>query len=240
MSETLTSTTTMLTTTTLPDACHPASSTLELKDGRVIPISHLRIGDRIRTPSGWEEVVVLGHAETVKASPSNLFVRITAGEYSAAFSSNHYIFVDGVEKAGGDVRVGEKIMTVAGERVIERVEHIMEAGLYDFFVPSGTYYIDGVMMSTYHDNLGIPLLVWDYYPLGYCVLRYRLGFPVVGDGQGLFSCQWPVYTLLAMGVPGEWVQMLRVLTCPIIMVSEVINSVLTLALTKLGLGGVVL
>jgi len=188
----------------------------------------------VRTPTGWEEVVVLGHVETAEASPSNLFVRITSGEFSAAFSSNHYIFVDGIEKAGGDVRVGDRIMTIAGERAVEKVEHVVEAGLYDFFVPSGAYYIDGVMMSTYHDNLGIPLSVWGYYPLGYCVLRYQLGLPVVGDGQGLFSCQWPVHLLVAMGVPGEWVHTLRVLTCPIIMVSEVVNSALTLAMVKLG------
>ena len=46
-----------------PGTCHPASATLDLDDGRAVRIDSVRVGDKVRGPSGYTTVLGFLHAE---------------------------------------------------------------------------------------------------------------------------------------------------------------------------------
>jgi hypothetical protein len=57
-------------------------------------------------------------------------------------------------------------------------------GAYHPIVASGLYYADGLAVSDYYS--GMPLSAWRF-GRAYAVLRYKIGVPVVGEGQGPIS-----------------------------------------------------
>lgn len=54
-------------------------------------------------------------------------------------------------------------------------------GAYHPVTPSGTYYVDGILASTYVSY--VPRRVWDVFGNSYIVLRYHLGLPLHADGK---------------------------------------------------------
>merc|ERR550514_408000 len=153
--------------------CHPAHALLELEDGRRVRIDELSVGQRIRTPSGFEPVTGFLHADA-SARPS-YHVLSTDGGASIAISDRHWLIVDGVETDPATVRLGQMLRTPDGWQQVTAISTEVYAGAYHLVTPSGAYYVDDVAASTYVAY--IPHAAWKILGDGYITLRYRLGVP---------------------------------------------------------------
>ena len=76
-----------------------------------------------------------------------------------------------------------------------------EQGAYHIMVASGTYYVDGVLASTYIAH--VPLGVWKVFADGYASLRYKMGMPIAPEGQGFLSITWPLAVYDKLGLSSE-------------------------------------
>jgi len=175
--------------------CHPSHSTLELETGASIRIDEVRVGERIRTPSGYEPVVGFLHAE--KGATSDFFVFETASS-SMAISEKHWLFVDGVEADPATARVGQVLDTVHGPQPILAIRKESHLGAYHLITPSGAYFVDGIAASTYPAY--IPHAAWKLVGDAYVTMRYRLGMPVVPEGEAPVTLFWMLDALRAVGV----------------------------------------
>ena len=176
--------------------CHPASSTLELADGRAVRIDSVRVGDEVRTPTGFEPVTGFLHAE----DRATEYLRLTtAGGAAIEISALHHLFANGASADAADVVVGDNITTPRGAERVTRVEKVERAGAYHVFVAGGAYYVDGVLASDYYALT--PAAVW---PLvrAYVAARSAIGVPIIPVGRGLFPDHaWAVDLLGLLGVP---------------------------------------
>ena len=178
----------------------------------------LRVGDHIRTPTGFEPVVGFLHADP-KESPW-FYVFTTEGNASIAISDRHWLFVDGVEADPATVKVGQMLNTAHGPERIRAVVKEPLPGAYHLVTPSGAYYVDGVAASTYAAY--IPLAAWKIFGDGYMTLRYRIGIPLMPQGDAPVNLFWFIDTLDAAGISKE-VQ--SAFFWPFIVVSVVVTEI---------------
>ena len=153
--------------------CHPGSTTLELESAQHIPISGVKVGDIVRTPSGYEPVVLKMHATSGVTSD---YVVLAAGEFSLALSGDHHVIVNGTQIPAGSVSPGDVVSTTAGEVQVNTVTQVTKNGVFHIMVPSGTYFADGVASSDFVDA-HLPRTTWDIWR-AYAALRYWLGVPM--------------------------------------------------------------
>mmetsp|Transcript_44533 Transcript_44533/g.147612 ORF Transcript_44533/g.147612 Transcript_44533/m.147612 type:complete len:138 (+) Transcript_44533:384-797(+) len=100
--------------------CHPASATLELEGGHLVRIDEVRVGDKIRAPTGFEPVTGFLHAERRQAE----YLRFTTeGGVSVEISVLHHLFANGTETDPADVAVGDLLQTARG-REVNRIAHV--------------------------------------------------------------------------------------------------------------------
>jgi len=177
------------------DHCHPAHSLLELEDGRRVRIDEISVGQRIRTPSGFEPVAGFLHADASVRPSYHVFA--TDGGASVAISDNHWLLVDGVEADPATVQLGQMLRTPNGWQRVTAISKEVYAGAYHLVTPSGLYYVDDVAASTYVAY--IPHAAWKIFGDGYITLRYRLGVPLMPEGQTPITILWSLDVLRAMG-----------------------------------------
>eukprot|EP00173_Palmaria_palmata_P003836 Plantae.Rhodophyta-Palmaria_palmata.ctg422.p1 GENE.Plantae.Rhodophyta-Palmaria_palmata.ctg422~~Plantae.Rhodophyta-Palmaria_palmata.ctg422.p1 ORF type:complete len:211 (-),score=13.13 Plantae.Rhodophyta-Palmaria_palmata.ctg422:96-728(-) len=133
-------------------ACFPASSTVELGSGDVIPISVLRIGDTVKTGlNSVSEVVLFSHRE--RNSMHN-FVQITVETgQTVTLSSGHYIHVGshGQIVPAENVEIGD-LLLLAGSGLwspVSKKTRVRAAGLYNPHTIDGNVAVNGIVASTY-------------------------------------------------------------------------------------------
>jgi len=206
--------------------CHPASATLELEGGRVARMDEVRVGDKVRTPSGFAPVTGFLHAERTAAS----YLRFTtAGGHVMSISALHHMIVNGEETDPTAVRVGDLLDTPKGAEAVRRVEPIEAAGKYHPFVSGGRYYVDGVQASDYVSLA--PRALWPFVQ-AYVEARFRMGVPIIPVGAGLFpNHAWAVDLLARMGTP---VGVQRAFLFPLTMSCGILTELANAAAEHLG------
>jgi hypothetical protein len=227
------------------DDCHPASATFETVDGTSLRVDHLRVGDQIRTPSGFEPIVGFLHADQAKKTQ---FVRIDAGDgkHSMALSARHRLVVNGELTNAIDVKPGDVLtMSVpsssgsgSGPVSVDRVHLVVEQGLYHPITPSGYYFVDGLLASSQYSYLQSgdqrDRFLWRFFFEKYAHWRYLAGVPVVPEGEGFFSSVWIFALLKGLGLSGEAITLLTPLTAPCVFLSEMANKLILGAAQALG------
>lgn len=179
------------------DCCHPASSVVELPDGKHASLQDAPVGTLIRTPVGYEPIVGFLHAEI---DTQGSYFRFHTSNGSIAISPLHWLWVNGVEQDPAFVLVGDNLSTVNGAALVTRISHVSEPGAFHPVVESGSYYVDGLLASDY--NAHVPMLAWNIVR-EYFVLRYHMGAPLIPDGVGAIPYQpvWGRMAKAAIGTP---------------------------------------
>ena len=142
-----------------PVLCFSGETTVRTGDGDVVRMKNLRLGATIQTwrggdqdtptTSAFEPVYSFGHyhpdmvGEFLQIQPSNL-----------ELSQHHLIFSTsaggGRFVPAGALEVGDTIRLVGGQAVnITSIETIQRRGVYAPFTPSGTLYVNGVLVSSF-------------------------------------------------------------------------------------------
>jgi hypothetical protein len=179
--------------------CHPASTTVELADGRFVRMDEVQVGDKVRGPSGFEPILGFLHADP---KALGTYVRLTTGnKHAISIAPRHFVFINDKATDPSDAAINDLVDTPSGPEPITRIEIVDLRGAFHPFVKGGAYYADGVLAS---DFVAVgPSFVWE---LGryYVELRYELGMPVIPIGTGFISNpQFLFDLLLAAGVPFE-------------------------------------
>jgi len=200
-------------------SCHPAHATVERVDGARVRMDELKVGEKIRTPSGFEPVVGFLHADKDLAPSYYVFDAAEAG-VSMAISANHFVYADGAEVDPSSVKIGQVLTTPEGPATITAIKQETHLGAYHLVTASGAYYVDSVLASTYVSY--IPHWAWKVFGDGYITARYHLGIPLVPDGDSPVPLFWMLDVLNALHVPST-VQ--ASLFWPTIVVSAVLTEV---------------
>ena len=157
----------------------------------------LRLGDRIRTPSGFEPVTGFLHYDPKSGLRYN---RISTQTYSIAISDGHRLPTHRGLVEAQEVRVGDWVQTIEGAREVSSVEQKWEAGMYHPMTPSGTYFADGVAATTSLDFL--PHWAFHYILDNYATLRYAIGVPITQQTfwDGVFPTLWVMDLFMYAGL----------------------------------------
>jgi len=150
----------------------------------------------------------------------------TADGTSMAISDRHWLVANGVLTSPDEVKVGDELTTQAGPQAVASVEYKVELGAYHVITPSGFYFVDGVLATTYVDH--VPYSVWRVFADGYIHLRYLLGVPIVPEGEGALPL-FAVFQLEALGVPKVLMTAAWPLTVLAVMGSELVNKLVSVA-----------
>lgn len=129
--------------------CFPATATVELEDASVVPMSALKIGDRVRTgPNSFSPVFMFTHK---MPETSFAFVSLrTASGASISLTKGHYIFADGRLVAASEVAVGSTVTLASGARdTVVSIGSKAGKGLYNPQTVDGNIVVDGILTSTY-------------------------------------------------------------------------------------------
>lgn len=180
-----------------PPGCHPADTVVELADQTNVAMRDLRLGDRIRTPSGFEPVTGFLHYDPKSGLRYN---RISTQTYSIAISDGHRLPTHRGLVEAQEVRVGDWVQTIEGAREVSSVEQKWEAGMYHPMTPSGTYFADGVAATTSLDFL--PHWAFHYILDNYATLRYAIGVPITQQTfwDGVFPTLWVMDLFMYAGL----------------------------------------
>ena len=115
-----------------------------------------------------------------------------------AISDKHALLVDGELIDPIHVKVGQHVHTRAGREPIVAITKRQMDGAYHIITPSGLYYVDGVVASTYVSY--IPHAAWKVFGDGYITLRFKLGLPIVPEGEAPVALFWAIDLLRAAGI----------------------------------------
>lgn len=131
-------------------SCFPPTATVRLATGRTVPMSELRIGDRVQTgPSAYSTVFSWTHkSPQVEAEFVRLHTTLTD---PLVLTPSHYVY-----NAGGQlvvarsVKIGDTLVGADGANLIVRyVDRVRMNGLYNPQTMDGDIVVDGVRVSTY-------------------------------------------------------------------------------------------
>lgn len=133
-------------------SCFPASAIVSTKNGD-ISMSNLKVGDVVLTKQGWSQVFMFSHADA-NAKHTN-FVRIHAPPRQLTLTSNHYVFTNFGEVPAAEICNDHYVYDRNGDRLqVTAVQKDIHAkGLYNPHTVSGTIVVDGVISSTFTDNI---------------------------------------------------------------------------------------
>jgi len=140
--------------------CFPADATVERRDGAVVRLADVAVGDEVRVapgsgPAAWSPVYMFTHK---LARGAHTFVEMTtaAGAVLTATPS-HLVYASGARVPAGTVAVGDALEVIppgspAGEAVSSRVvavRHVVRGGLVNPQTLHGDVVVNGVRASTW-------------------------------------------------------------------------------------------
>jgi Hint module len=168
-------------------SCFPASASVQMADGRTVPISSLEVGDSVRTgPHSYSDVFMFTHRA---ASSVNTFVKLTTAAGPAiTLTPGHYVYVvSGAASrlvAAADVSVGDSLLLSddsVPSPVVSR-QQVSDTGLYNPQTLDGSIVVDGVVASAYttavHPSFAHSALApvrWLYEALPFAAPRWYIG-----------------------------------------------------------------
>ncbi|XP_046398352.1 sonic hedgehog protein [Ischnura elegans] len=169
--------------------CFPASSTVQLSSGARIPISELRVGDRVlaldaATGRSLYSEVLLWLDRDPERHRAFLSVRTHSGR-TLALTPSHLVLVaqDGAAPPRGvfasRVRPGDRVLVrdpqsplgapLIAERVLSVEGSSLQQGIYAPLTAAGTILVDGVAASCYAAVDSQSLAHWSFAPLRWAV-----------------------------------------------------------------------
>jgi len=138
--------------------CFPASATVELADGRVLPMADLAVGDKVRVAAGdaqsaFSSVFLFTHK--MPTAP-RAYVRLALANGTAlVVSAGHYVYADGKMVAAAAVTVGSTLQVSSSVGAgwvttpVTSVTRVNAEGLYNPQTLHGDIVVDGVRASTF-------------------------------------------------------------------------------------------
>lgn len=142
--------------------CFPASATVTLSSGKVIPMSALRIGDKVLvslsssssiTTTSTSTVFAFSHRDPL-AVASDFVTLHTHFGHKLTLSNTHYVHVVGKDDRlvrADVVTVGQNVMskTSLTDRVVKIERNVNVVGLFNPQTVQGDIVVDGVLASTF-------------------------------------------------------------------------------------------
>lgn len=138
--------------------CFPADATVQRRDGAVLPLSAVSVGDELRVAAGsgaaaWSRVYMFSHRLLRGTRP---FVELTTASGAAlTATASHLVYASGALVPAGDVAVGDALEVVdarTGEAVSSPVvasRVVGRAGLVNPHTLHGDLVVNGVRASTW-------------------------------------------------------------------------------------------
>lgn len=130
-------------------SCFPSDSTVVLYDGRSLPISELRLGDRVHVGGNvYSEVFMFTHSDR---NVVTRFMRITTTSgASITLTPGHYLYVNGRSMSARNVRIGDKLeLGNSKTSAVTSVDVVVKQGVYNPHTILGNIVVDGILASTY-------------------------------------------------------------------------------------------
>lgn len=140
------------------DVCFPADATVQRRDGAVVPLSAVAVGDELRVAAGagaeaWSRVYMFSHRLLGGDRP---FVQLTTASGAVlTATASHLVYASGALVPAGVVAVGDALEVVdaaTGQAVSSPVvaaRRVVRAGLVNPHTLHGDLVVDGVRASTW-------------------------------------------------------------------------------------------
>lgn len=139
-------------------ACFPASSLVQLKNGKLISMENLQVGDEIRDDSdSSSRVLMFTHSDERIMSK---FIHIDSSHGEIILSPSHYVYANGKLVLASTVQPGDVMKSVGinndsmvSASVVRSVKYVVERGLYNPQSNSGNIVVftnnTGIVASCY-------------------------------------------------------------------------------------------
>ena len=199
--------------------CHPNDCMISTEHGAVA-IQHLKIGDRVYTPSGYEPII--GFFDKDSKKMAEYYEIALENKQQITVSRHHAIPINGKMTDPSLVKHGDVINTLSGLTSVTSNTKILKQGAHHFLVPSGLYYIDNVICSDY--TMHLPLAMFNLVHM-YINARYAMGVPIVYREQSLLSPYWPYHILGKLNASTSIYNICSVLFVPLVLLTEFILAV---------------
>jgi Hint module len=158
-----------------PVSCFSGQNTVHEQQKGTIPISDLRVGDRVRTKGDkYTTVYSLGHWDPVQEA-NFIQLRLSDGTL-LELSDDHMVYCNGAYAAAKTVRVGDRVDGAFGEtKQVTDISRTSHRGLYAPLTEAGHLLVNGILSSSYVDVMelgyGHDLAHWMLAPVRvYCTL----------------------------------------------------------------------
>eukprot|EP00172_Hildenbrandia_rubra_P003279 Plantae.Rhodophyta-Hildenbrandia_rubra.ctg5039.p1 GENE.Plantae.Rhodophyta-Hildenbrandia_rubra.ctg5039~~Plantae.Rhodophyta-Hildenbrandia_rubra.ctg5039.p1 ORF type:complete len:425 (+),score=59.31 Plantae.Rhodophyta-Hildenbrandia_rubra.ctg5039:145-1419(+) len=129
--------------------CFSGDVNVELKDGGLVKMSKLQVGDRVKVGHGEYSTVFMFTHKLPNAVSE--FVKISLNsERSLTLTKGHYLYVDGALKAAQAVTTGDYLELGDGRvDAVDSVELVSSKGLYNPQTLQGDIVVNDIRASTY-------------------------------------------------------------------------------------------
>ena len=131
-----------------PALCFSAENVVHVLGKGLVPMSALRIGDKVLAGDKYETVYSFGHRHTELYS--EILQIIADNAVAAELSENHMLFVGGKALPASAIKVGDKLDLANGSSVaVTKINTVGRTGVFAPFTESGLINVNGVVASTY-------------------------------------------------------------------------------------------
>lgn len=135
--------------------CFPGDATVVLGDGKVVEMASLNIGDVVMSsPGKYSQVYLFSHRHRGVLTEH---VEVSLADYAdrpvLTLTGGHHLRVNGLLKAASEIRIGDTLETVDGVKSVRRLRRVVKKGLYNPHTMEGTIVVNGVICSTYTEEI---------------------------------------------------------------------------------------
>jgi len=135
--------------------CFPGDATVVLGDGSVSEMTQLNIGDVVLSaPGKYSQVYLFSHRHSGVLTEH---VEVSLADYEngpgLTLTAGHHLRVNGLLKPASDIRVGDTLETVYGVKSVSSLRRVSKEGLYNPHTMEGTIVVNGVICSTYTEEI---------------------------------------------------------------------------------------
>ena len=135
--------------------CFTADSEVQLKDGRIVRMEDLEVGDVVLVRKNeFSKVFLFTHRDAIHYGE---FIKLTTNVGThLTLTAGHYIYRNGNLAAARSVEVGDSLLAASSDGtrtklVVEIVENIEGRGLYNPQTQHGDIVVNGIVASTFSD-----------------------------------------------------------------------------------------
>lgn len=129
--------------------CFPGAATVQLRDGSLVSMAELSVGDEVRVGKSQFSAVFMFTHRLPGVAAEFVEVTMTSGR-RVSMTPGHGVYVEGGVVSAGTVKVGDSVESGAGGwEVVAAVRRVGGEGLYNPQTMDGRIVVDGVMASTY-------------------------------------------------------------------------------------------